>query len=88
MGAAMDETLDEFIDLYVYWREECAAVRASYERWCTGPAAERDAAYEAYRDALDREQLAAEHYQEVAEEIAVKLALTSPADAIRAGLGS
>jgi hypothetical protein len=55
-----ERLLDEAIDRYVAWREECYLVEEAYERWthsCGGDAARAFAQYQA---ALDREgQIAA-----------------------------
>lgn len=51
--------VDEFIDSYVWWREECAAVRDAYERWASSSPPDRELAHAAYRAALDREESAA-----------------------------
>jgi hypothetical protein len=56
---------DALIDLYVRWREECAAVHATYERWLGAQREDRPAAYAAYRAALDREERASDVYAEL-----------------------
>ena len=53
------ELLDEFIDTYVSWREECASVRTAYEHWVGCPREDRSLACASYLAALDREEQAA-----------------------------
>ena len=50
------EVIDEMMDRYVDWREQCIALRNTYERWSTGPVAERKLAFATYRAALDLEE--------------------------------
>ena len=54
--------VDEMIERYVAWREECTAVTAGYGRWSTAVRAERALGFAAYSAALDREGCAAERY--------------------------
>lgn len=56
------ELIDDPVEMYVEWREECLALREAWERWSTGPAAEREPAFAAYRAALDREEQASAVY--------------------------
>jgi hypothetical protein len=48
--------IDEMMDRYVDWREQCIALEETYERWSNGPLAERKLAFEAYKAALDLEE--------------------------------
>ena len=50
------------VTAYVQWRSECVAVRAAYRRWVGASARERAFAFDAYNDALDREEHAAKRY--------------------------
>jgi uncharacterized protein YndB with AHSA1/START domain len=52
------ELIDDLIDAYVHWREECLALTRAYQRWSRGTDADRSLAFAAYRAALDREQQA------------------------------
>jgi hypothetical protein len=52
--------VDEFLDSYVSWRESCEAVSAAYRSWATCEPPQRGLAFESYRAALDREELAAQ----------------------------
>jgi predicted aminopeptidase len=54
--------IDEAIDRYVEWREECAAVYDAYANWTDAPMEETDLPFAAYSAALDREQSAATVY--------------------------
>jgi hypothetical protein len=53
---------DALIDLYVAWREECSTVQLAYERWRDAAKEDREAAFAAYKAALDREELASDMY--------------------------
>jgi hypothetical protein len=57
--------VDEMVDAYVDWREECLAVDEAYECWRRGPRAEATFAFAAYHAALDYEERAAERYAEL-----------------------
>jgi len=68
--AALTPLVDELMDLYVSWLEECAAVAASYENWRASERRDNQLAFSAYRAALDREEHAASTYQGLVERIA------------------
>jgi hypothetical protein len=57
------QLVDELIDAYVGWREECGALRLSYGRWHASVRRERRLAFAAYVAALDREERAATVYR-------------------------
>jgi hypothetical protein len=63
--------VDEMIDGYVSWREACAAVTIAYDSWNDAPREDGDLAFTAYHAALDREELAAAIYRDLAERIAL-----------------
>jgi hypothetical protein len=69
-AASRAQLVDTVIDAYVTWREESAAVTASYEDWRRAPRDGRDAAFHAYVAALDREEDAAAEYQRLVEQAA------------------
>ena len=50
--------VDDAIDAYVDWREECEWVQASYDRWKSASTNEASRAFSAYRAALEREERA------------------------------
>jgi predicted aminopeptidase len=54
--------IDEAMERYVEWREECAAVYDAYANWTNAPMEETDLPFAAYSAALDREQSAATVY--------------------------
>jgi hypothetical protein len=78
--------VDEAVDAYVDWREECATVRDAYERWGRAAAADSGSAFAAYWAAVDREERAAEIYAELMGRLATACRLRSPAPAERRGL--
>jgi hypothetical protein len=55
--------IDEAMDSYVDWREECEAVRDAYTSWLSAPPEEGELPFAAYGAALDREQSAAAVYR-------------------------
>ncbi|HWC86417.1 MAG TPA: hypothetical protein VG388_07755 [Solirubrobacteraceae bacterium] len=61
--------VDDMIDGYVSWREECRAVDASYQNWSRAEREDRELAFTAYLAALDREERAAAMYRSLAERI-------------------
>jgi hypothetical protein len=64
------ELVDEAMDCYVDWREECAAVEAAYGRWSSAYPEATELPYAAYSAALDREQSAAGVYRRALERLA------------------
>jgi hypothetical protein len=73
--------VDEAVDAYVDWREECATVRDAYERWRRAAAVGAGSAFAAYRAAVDREERAADIYAEVMGRLAAACPLRSPTGA-------
>jgi hypothetical protein len=61
--------VDEMIDGYVSWREACAAVAIAYDGWNHAARQDGELAFTAYHAALDREELAAAIYRDLAERI-------------------
>jgi hypothetical protein len=55
-----DPRVDAFVERYVAWREECAAVETAYQQWTHSHSERlgRELAFVAYRAALDREEKA------------------------------
>jgi hypothetical protein len=64
------QLVDEAIEAYVDWREECAEVWNTYERWAGAPVADASGAFSAYRAALDREERASHGYADLLARIA------------------
>jgi hypothetical protein len=54
--------VDDAIDAYVDWREECAHVWEAYHRWVSAVRTDTALAFRAYVAALDREERASEVY--------------------------
>jgi hypothetical protein len=54
--------VDEVLECYLSWSEECHAVRLAYQRWVDSAQAEGRLGYAAYVAALDREDRAARIY--------------------------
>jgi hypothetical protein len=62
------------VQAYIAWLEEREAVRDAYERWNGGSSWGAALAFGAYRDALDREELASRVCETIAREVAVAAA--------------
>jgi hypothetical protein len=60
--AMRDRLVDEAIESYVEWREECATVGVAYRCWSGERGIERTMSFAAYAAALDREECAARVY--------------------------
>jgi hypothetical protein len=68
-GDAVSPLIDAFLETYVVWRERCEEVKSAYERWATSHHGERFLAFAAYREALDREELAAHMHHNCVERL-------------------
>lgn len=66
------DLIDAVMDRYVTWRERSAAVELAYRDWCGALAPDRDAAYTAYVEALDREERAACRYRALLDAAAAR----------------
>jgi hypothetical protein len=64
------QLVDEAIEAYVEWREECVGVWDAYERWARAPKVDAAGAFSAYRAALDREECASHAYADLLARIA------------------
>jgi hypothetical protein len=62
--------VDDAIDAYVDWREECQWVQSFYARWASSDCDEADRAFSAYLAALDREERASRVYAECIARVA------------------
>ena len=71
-----DRLIDRMLYAYIEWREQCAAVRASYRCWSTAPRSDREEAHRHYLAALESEQRTAEIYaaqvRNLSERVAVR----------------
>jgi hypothetical protein len=61
-GAQRRRDADEAFDAYVCWREECIAVDRAYCAWTSARFPNAQLAFDAYTNALDREERAANIY--------------------------
>ena len=61
-AVARTALVDEAIDAYVDWQEECLFVWDAYCRWAGAPQADATLAFAAYAAALDREERASAFY--------------------------
>jgi hypothetical protein len=70
-AATQPELIDRLMDMYVEWREECAALWEAYAWWRAAPPAQKAPAFASYRAALDREEWAAHVYADLVSRIAL-----------------
>lgn len=63
--------VDDLIDSYVSWREQCSAVSIAYLTWVEAVPEDRDDAYAAYVATVDREERAAADYRLLVERLQV-----------------
>jgi hypothetical protein len=84
------QLVDEAVEAYLDWREDCAAVWDSFEQWESTTGVAAAAAFSAYRAALDREECTSHASADVLARIATgkgrerlrrELELTSPTSA-------
>jgi hypothetical protein len=59
----LDELADALMEGYVRWREQSAAVSATYRAWVSAAPDQREVAFAAYEATLDREADAAAEYK-------------------------
>jgi hypothetical protein len=62
ISSVRNRAVDEVMDAYVGWRQECISVSEAYQRWWSAVRADAALAFQAYLAALDREERAAEVY--------------------------
>jgi hypothetical protein len=62
--------VDEAMERYVEWREECGAVEDAYANWSSASPEEAELPFAAYSAALDREQSAATVYHRAIDRLA------------------
>ncbi len=55
-------SVDEVIEAYVDWRNECMSVGDAYDRWTSAPTTDARLAFASYMAALDREEQAERLY--------------------------
>lgn len=68
--ADKQQLVDEAIEAYVDWREECAQLWDAYERWARAPKIDAAGTFSAYRAALDREECASHAYADLLARLA------------------
>jgi hypothetical protein len=80
IGSEQNRAVDEVIDAYVDWRQECITVSEAYQRWGSAARDDTALAFRVYLAALDREERAAEVYGRLlrALEARVRAAPTTP----------
>jgi hypothetical protein len=66
VDARRESPVDELVERYLDWREQCDALDSAYQGWAQATGLERDVAFALYRAALDREEKAARAYEQAA----------------------
>jgi hypothetical protein len=69
MSSLRKRMIDEAMDAYVEWREECIRVWDADRRWLSAERADAALAFRAYVAALDREERAAEVYADLMRDL-------------------
>jgi hypothetical protein len=59
-----ESTIDELLERYLSWCEECVALEAAYDRWAHAQEDDRPVAYANYVAQLEREEEAARRYEQ------------------------
>jgi hypothetical protein len=62
--------VDEMVDAYADWREECIVVQDAYDRWSHAATADRAETFAAYEAALGGEERASQLYEELVARVA------------------
>jgi hypothetical protein len=65
--------VDEMIDTYAQWREECVAVQHAFDHWTNAPRQDRALALGAYEAALDKEERSSQVYADVVHRVTSSL---------------
>jgi hypothetical protein len=79
MSVQLDPGLiDDLIEVYVDWREECAALTRAYDEWAAVAVADRDLAFAAYQAAVDREQQASAVYSDYLDKVQREIGRSNP----------
>ena len=65
--------VDELVEAYVDWREECSAVWVAYSDWSDAPASDAADRYATYSAALNREQHASESYARLVRRVGASI---------------
>ncbi len=61
--------VEEAMDAYLGWREECAAATEAYRRWADAATGGQATAWREYELARDREERASTHYLEMVQRV-------------------
>jgi len=80
--------VDQLVEAYVEWREECSAVWVAYFNWSDAAARHAADLYATYSSALNREQRASEQYARLLRRVGASITPDLPAMAgLAAGRG-
>ena len=63
------QIIDDFLETYVSWREQCERVRSAYAEWIRADSSARAYAFAVYGAALDQEESAANCHGESSERV-------------------
>ena len=70
--------VDEVLDAYDEWSEECSRVRNSYACWSGASRADATVAFAAYASELDREGRTADHFRKLVDRLGCSAAELRP----------
>lgn len=68
-----EELVEELLDEYLCWREQCAALQAAYQHWTRATRVDRPLAFAAFVAQLEQEEHAARRYQASARSATAQL---------------
>jgi hypothetical protein len=88
LGSLRRRMVDEAMEAYVEWREECIRVDEAYRGWLSAVRADAALAFPAYVAALDREERASEVYAGVIHRLERLLATSTQGDGERPAPGT
>jgi hypothetical protein len=78
------QLVDEFLETYIWWREQSAVADRTYEAWRAAAPEDRGLAFAAYRATLDLEERAAEVHCECSRRLAEFDGAVGPGSTVRA----
>jgi hypothetical protein len=61
--------VDDMVDAYAQWRQDCKAVQAAYDQWSNATAEDELLAFGAYETALDKEGRSSQEYAELVQRV-------------------
>ena len=72
--------VDDMVDAYAQWRDECKALQAAYDLWSNASAEDELLAFGAYEAALDKEERASQVYADLVQKVLSRVLLDRHGD--------